>query len=253
MKATEQLKKEHNLIRLAMVLLEATKNNNIEDAEKLLDFFTNFTDKCHHGKEEGILFPALEEAGIPKEGGPIQVMLYEHEIGRNLLRQIKEYIQSLKIKQDELYKERISQTITNYVKLLEEHIQKENNVLFVMANIHLSEETQYELFDKFEEFEIKEIGRGKHEEYHKLIEEIKEKVFGKSKILDVRDVEPVQRHGIIFGEFEKLNEGESFILINDHDPKPLFYQFQAEKEGKFKWEYVLSGPIIWCVKLTKQA
>jgi len=128
MKATEQLKKEHNLIRLATVLLEATKNN-VEDTEKLLDFFTNFTDKCHHGKEEGILFPALEEAGIPKENGPIQVMLYEHEIGRGLLRQIKEYIQILKIKQDEIYNERISQTISNYVKLLEEHIQKENNVL----------------------------------------------------------------------------------------------------------------------------
>ncbi len=252
MKATKQLKEEHNLIRFATVLLELSKND-IKNTEKLLDFFTNFTDKCHHGKEENILFPALQKAGIPKEGGPIQVMLHEHEIGRDLLKQIKEDIQNLKSKQDKIYQERISQNISNYVKLLEEHIQKENNVLFVIADIHLSEQTQHEIFDKFEEFEIKEIGPGKHEEFHKMIEEIKDKVFGKAKILDVRDIEPVQKHRIIFDEFDNLKEGESFILINDHDIKPLYYQFQAEKEGKFKWEYIMTGPIIWCVILTKQA
>lgn len=72
------------------------------------------------------------------------------------------------------------------------------------------------------------------------------------KQLDVRQVAPPQRHEQIFSTFENLAPGESFVLINDHDPKPLYYQFQAELTGTFSWEYLEKGPA-WRVRIGKVA
>ncbi len=68
--------------------------------------------------------------------------------------------------------------------------------------------------------------------------------------LDVRDVAPAQRHPQIFGRFESLAPGQSFVLVNDHDPKPLYYQFQAEHTGQFTWDYLEKGPV-WRVRIGK--
>lgn len=67
--------------------------------------------------------------------------------------------------------------------------------------------------------------------------------------LDIRPISPAQRHPLIFERFEALAPGESFILVNDHDPKPLFYQFQAERTGQFTWDYLEEGPQVWRVRL----
>ncbi|HEX6305467.1 MAG TPA: DUF2249 domain-containing protein [Anaerolineales bacterium] len=69
--------------------------------------------------------------------------------------------------------------------------------------------------------------------------------------IDVREVVPPQRHPQIFKAFESLEPGESFILVNDHDPKPLFYQFKFEREGEFTWEYLEEGPQDWRVQIGK--
>jgi len=68
-------------------------------------------------------------------------------------------------------------------------------------------------------------------------------------ILDVRQIPPAQRHPRIFGTFEKLQPGERFQLVNDHDPKPLFYQFRADRQGQFSWDYVEQGPDVWRVNI----
>lgn len=71
------------------------------------------------------------------------------------------------------------------------------------------------------------------------------------KELNVINIIPKERHPLIFRTFDELKKGESFILINDHDPKPLYYQFLHEKEGLFSWEYLEQGPETWKVKITK--
>jgi len=71
------------------------------------------------------------------------------------------------------------------------------------------------------------------------------------KTLDVRELPPPKRHSIIFETFDSLAEGESFILVNDHDPKPLYYQFMHEREGLVAWEYIESGPDVWRVRITR--
>jgi len=70
-------------------------------------------------------------------------------------------------------------------------------------------------------------------------------------ILDIRPIRPAERHPLIFDQFESLEAGESFILVNDHNPKPLFYQFQAERAGQFNWEYLEKGPEAWRVRITR--
>ena len=72
------------------------------------------------------------------------------------------------------------------------------------------------------------------------------------KILDVREMAPKERHPMIFNTFKGLEAGESFILVNDHEPKPLLYQFQAEHDGEFEWWTLEQGPKEWRVEITKR-
>ncbi len=69
--------------------------------------------------------------------------------------------------------------------------------------------------------------------------------------LDVRNTPPPQRHPLIFQTFEGLAPGEAFELVNDHDPKPLYYQFKFERDGQFNWEYLEQGPETWRVRVEK--
>ncbi len=68
---------------------------------------------------------------------------------------------------------------------------------------------------------------------------------------DVRPHPPAQRHDIFFDAFAKLQPGQAFVLINDHDPKPLYYQIEAESTVPFTWEYLESGPEVWRVRVAK--
>jgi uncharacterized protein (DUF2249 family) len=69
--------------------------------------------------------------------------------------------------------------------------------------------------------------------------------------LDVREIPPRHKHPTIFGRFEALVAGESFTLVNDHDPVPLYYQFNATMPGAFEWEYLEEGPETWRVRIGK--
>ncbi len=71
------------------------------------------------------------------------------------------------------------------------------------------------------------------------------------KELNVSHIVPKERHPLIFRTFDDLREGESFILINDHDPKPLYYQFLHERPGHFEWKYIEEGPEEWKVQISK--
>lgn len=71
--------------------------------------------------------------------------------------------------------------------------------------------------------------------------------------IDVRTIEPRNRHPLIFDTFNQLSPGDAFMLVNDHDPKPLYYQFQAELGPQFEWDYVEQGPEVWQVRIAKVA
>ncbi len=73
------------------------------------------------------------------------------------------------------------------------------------------------------------------------------------KIVDVRRLIPMERHRLIFRTYENLKPGERFVLVNDHDPKPLYHRFEAEHSGEFSWNYLQQGPSLWQVEIGRPA
>lgn len=179
MKVTEQLRDEHEGTKLMLRILEkvvakleAGQDVDTAHLDQILEFITVFTDQCHHGKEEEFLFPALEEAGIPKEGGPIGVMLREHDMGRSYVRGMTDAAAQYK-KGDRGVATRFAEHAKNYLRHLSQHIEKEDKVLFPMADTYLSQETQERLVKDFERLEQEKIGIGRHEEFHRWLHQLK--------------------------------------------------------------------------------
>lgn len=174
-KATQDLRKEHDAILHVLEILDAMiSDDKKEDTEmlkyysELVYFLKTFADKCHHGKEEKHLFVDLEKHGVPNEGGPIGVMLHDHNQGRKYIALMK---QSVEVKDVKAF----NTAAANYRDLMRSHIEKENNVLFVMADRVLDDARQDELFEKFEQHEETVIGHGVHEELHAKIHKWSEK------------------------------------------------------------------------------
>jgi uncharacterized protein (DUF2249 family) len=71
--------------------------------------------------------------------------------------------------------------------------------------------------------------------------------------LDVRTEPPARRHELIFDTYDKLAPGPGFVLVNDHDPKPLYYQLAAEHPDQFSWDYLEEGPEAWRVRIGRPA
>src|SRR5262249_7394604 len=144
-KATELLSDEHRVIERVLAVLEKLTTRPVENSldcwKKALDFFSHFADRCHHFKEEQVLFPAMEERGIPRAGGPIGMILMEHEEGRGLVRLMLAAIRLVETK-NEVAKEILVDKAKAYVRLLKDHIQKENEVLFRIADDVFSADEQ---------------------------------------------------------------------------------------------------------------
>jgi hemerythrin-like domain-containing protein len=170
-RAIDDLRHEHEAILFTLKVLERMIGLIGEgtmreggDALALLGFLKEFADKCHHGKEEGILFPALEKAGIRKTGGPIGVMLEEHEAGRGHIRRMEEALG----KKDGL--PAFALEAGAYIDLLRAHIAKENEVLFPMGEKVLSAQDLEAVYEGFEAHEERVIGAGRHEELHAMLD-----------------------------------------------------------------------------------
>jgi len=185
MKPTDLLKEEHQGVKLSLRVLEklcekisdeqcADKSAFADDLARLIDFFRVFVDKCHHAKEEEILFPALIEAGLPREGGPVQVMLQEHELGRKLVSELDTGLHDFQTSQKMDLHELIGPA-KNYIQILTAHIDKEDNVLYPIADAKLSVILQAEMIEAFEKIEIDRIGQGRHEQFHSMLKEFHHK------------------------------------------------------------------------------
>ncbi len=179
MKPTEELITEHNAVLVALQILEkveaaiaAGSTDAPEHLGQLIDFFRGFVDRCHHGKEEDVLFPELEKRGLPREGGPIGVMLAEHEIGRKHIRGMSEGLDRLRQGDNRAVSD-IRENAAEYRNLINSHIYKENNVLFPMADRFMNDDDAVRIIDRFEEIERDRVGVGKHEAYHEMLHSLK--------------------------------------------------------------------------------
>jgi len=175
---TQVLMAEHELILQALDALEkkvaAIQAGAAPDRtyfEKAVSFLRTFADKCHHGKEENLLFKRMAERGFPVQSGPLAVMLADHDAGRAFIRGIADG--AAKLGTDPVAAKQIVENARGYIDLLRAHIDKENNVLFPMADRALGAEDQAFLSKEFERFEAEETGAGVHEAMLKLLDELK--------------------------------------------------------------------------------
>jgi hemerythrin-like domain-containing protein len=178
MKATEILKEEHEVIvRILNVLEKAAHTTDVGKAISpkfyitSADFIRGFADGCHHLKEEGVLFPVMINSGVQNEGGPIGVMLAEHEQGRLFTREMRTEAEKW-IAGDTDAKKMVTSNALSYVALLRSHIYKENNILFPMADKIIPESQVESLTEAFEHVEHEETGEGVHEKYLAMAEEL---------------------------------------------------------------------------------
>jgi hemerythrin-like domain-containing protein len=184
MRATDALRREHdailNMLDAAEELaarLERRQPAAPQQLADLLEFLRLFADRCHHGKEENLLFPLLEKKGMPRQGGPIGVMLHEHDHGRALIAEMREAAQTLAAGNAEAGAQ-WAHAARRYVALLREHIHKENEILFRMAERMLSEAEQEELARAFDRLEAETMGPGTHERLHRLMDNLTAQLFG---------------------------------------------------------------------------
>lgn len=175
--ASEDLKNEHdgilfglNILEKMIKLLQEKQGVEKEDFLEMVNFLKLFADKCHHGKEEGLLFPAMENVGIQNQNGPIGQMLIEHAEGRRYIAQMSEALNNYPVHDNDLI-----QAVTNYINLLRQHIEKENTVLFPMGDKMISADVHAKLLIDFEEFEEKVMGKGTHEKLHILLNKMEKK------------------------------------------------------------------------------
>ncbi len=182
MKATQILMEEHRVIERVLNTLEVSAAK-LEQGQHVrpgffieaTDFVKGFADGCHHMKEEGVLFKAMNAKGVPSEGGPIGVMLAEHEMGRGYTRALREA--ALRLQNGDLTAvDAVIENARGYAALLRQHIYKEDNILFPLADKVVPPEEHDSIFEGFEHVEHEETGEGVHEKYLALAEALEKEM-----------------------------------------------------------------------------
>lgn len=175
MKLTEELVEEHKLIKRminilehAVTRLEKGKTVKPEIFEQAVDFIRNFADKFHHAKEEEILFKEMVKKGMPEKDSPIEAMLIEHEQGRNFVKGVAGAAEELKKGNKKSVKE-IIKNAKGYIELLREHIEKEDDILYPVAERMFTGQEKDKIADKFKKAELKKGGEATVRKYKDLV------------------------------------------------------------------------------------
>jgi hemerythrin-like domain-containing protein len=172
--ATKNLEDDHvHILKLIEVMerIIGSENPDVSHLEGIVDIIRNFADGLHHAKEENQFFPFLTRRGFSISQGPVAVMLHEHMQGRDFVKGIADNIS--------LYKSgnmsklgNIYSNMAGYAELLQNHIGKENNILFRMADRALSESDHQDLLKQFEEAEKQHSSGSSSEEYIRRIQQL---------------------------------------------------------------------------------
>lgn len=193
----------------------------------------------HAQGEERTLYPALDPLLRAPEVSPTATMRVDHEYLGQYARDITATAQALRAAPDTertALTRQLARQLLKLQTLFAVHLAKEERVYLPVVEAAVSGPDQERLLAAL---------HAEAEEVHAPSAETPDEP------LDVRETPAPQRHPLIFSRFDALAIGESFILINDHDPKPLRYQLVAEYPGELLWEYLEQGPTIWRVRMGK--
>ena len=182
MTPTEILIDEHRLILEVLDSLEEAADRldggAYVDPGLFLDaaeFISGFADRCHHGKEEDILFVAMTARDMPQDSGPVAVMLHEHDEGRRYTTVFRTAAEQLKAG-DASAADDVVRNVFDYVNLLREHIAKEDNVLFPMADQIIPADAMQKVSEEFERVVAADVAKGIPSKYRGLADDLKERL-----------------------------------------------------------------------------
>jgi len=229
---TERMRRHHRALLEALQSLESQATQLAEKGElgTVVDFLLK--ELLPHAKaEEDNLYRAVDEL-LRRKGGGTKTMAADHDGMRRYAERIEALARKLSSPG------RAAHGAAELRQLLSE--------LRAIFALHLEKEERYYL-----PLVGKELPPSEQQSILFATEEAVEAARSGKRILDVRSLPPAKRHERIFATFFELKDGESFVLVNDHDPKPLYYQFAAEQPGKFRWEYLEQGPERWRVRIGK--
>lgn len=174
MKAMQTLREEHEDIRAMLSVFDRLRSFlalgrhiDVDDLAQMLDFFDIFVEKSHHAKEEEVLFPLLEAAGFLHEGGPLEVIYYDHAEARVHLQHMREAV--ARLRSGHGARRAFTHHARAYVRALRDHIHKENTVLFPLAAQVLTPEADADVQAGFARVDAAALGPGVHDRYHQLV------------------------------------------------------------------------------------
>jgi hemerythrin-like domain-containing protein len=172
--ATKNLEDDHvHVLNLIDIMDTMTQSSEpvISDLEEAVEIIKKFADGLHHAKEESLLFPLLAEHGFSTQQGPVAMMLHEHTLGRNFVKEMTENIDLFK-NGDLSALALVYQNMLGYGELLRNHIAKENNVLFRMADQALSAGDQESLLIEFVKIENQNLLNNQKKDFIARIEKL---------------------------------------------------------------------------------
>lgn len=179
---TEILSSEHRVIEHVLdcvdVLAQRAQKDGTLDAKsatEALEVVSTFADTCHHMKEENVLFARMQQRGFPGHIGPIAVMLQDHETGRARVRGMRAAL-ARHAQGDKSAAKDFAENAFAYTELLREHIGKEDQVLFPMAEACFSDQDRAEVLAGFAEKESKDLGAGTHERMLRMVDDLMERL-----------------------------------------------------------------------------
>src|SRR3954462_14005048 len=179
---TRILRDEHDVILQGLEILEACSEKleageivSPDTLDSLIEFFRLYADKTHHGKEEALLFPAMIEKGFSRETGPIHCMLADHEQNRALTKKMIQAAAELRAG-DQTAPLRFAEAASDYVRVLREHIQKENMMLFNMAEQVITAAEESALLAKFHDVDQNQIGEAEITRLKGILTQVQEAV-----------------------------------------------------------------------------
>ncbi len=149
-----------------------------EPLGRCVEFFRLFADACHHAKEEDLLFPVLERRGIPRDGGPIGVMLYEHQLAREYTRRMAAALEAFD-RGEEQAPQAFLKAADDYLMLLRAHIGKENSILFPMGEQFIQPDDRRALCRRFCEVGCRSFGGQRKEQLEALAGTLAREILGR--------------------------------------------------------------------------
>jgi hemerythrin-like domain-containing protein len=176
----EELVMEHQLVRLILLILgriceriECGESVDVRHLRLALEFIRVFVVGAHHAKEDEALIPLVSGAGLPGESGPLAAIRSEHEVGRGYFEELSRAVAEYEERRDRPSSMKVVNAAKRYIELLDQHMDKEDNVVYPLISRFMDERLERILAERFRRIDVEAVGAEKYERLQKILAELK--------------------------------------------------------------------------------